>query len=256
MKAPIGIFDSGIGGLSLLPAISELLPQENLIYLADQAFAPYGQKTESSILKRTQQICDQLEEMHCKLIVAACNTVTTQVIDQLRTKFTLPFVGIEPAIKPAAQQSKNKIIGVLATQGTLQSALYKQSASRYASACKIVEKPGTGLVDHIEQGDLQSRDLCRLVEQSLRPMIDEEIDTLILGCTHYPLIRSLIEEFLPEEIQIIDNSHSVAKQVQRKLVEQCLETTTTESGQITYYSTARHHHMDVFVNQSIDYLPL
>lgn len=256
MKAPIGIFDSGIGGLSLLPAISELLPQENLIYLADQAFAPYGQKTESAILKRTQQICDQLVKMECKLIVVACNTVTTQVIDQLRDKFALPFVGIEPAIKPAAQQSKNKIIGVLATQGTLQSALYKQSTFRYAAACKIVEKPGTGLVDHIEKGDLRSRDLYRLVEQSLRPMIDEGIDTLILGCTHYPLIRSLIEEFLPKEIQIIDNSHSVAKQLQCKLVEQCLETTTTEPGQITYYSTARHHHMDVFVNQSIDYLPL
>ena len=256
MRAPIGIFDSGIGGLSLLPAINDLLPMENLIYLADQAFAPYGQKTASAILTRTQQICDQLVKMECKLVVVACNTVTTQVIDQLRAEFNLPFVGIEPAIKPAAKQSKNKIIGVLATQGTLQSDLYKQSAFRYAAGCKIVERPGTGLVDHIEKGDLQSRDLRRLVKHSLCPMIDEGIDTLILGCTHYPLIRSLIEEFLPKEIQIIDNSHSVAKQVHRRLIEQNLQSTTTDEGRITYYSTARHHHMDAFVTQSIDYLPL
>ena len=116
---------------------------------------------------------------------------------------------------------------------------------------KIVEKPGTGLVDHIEKGTY-NRGLCRLVDT--RPMIDEGIDTLILGCTHYPLIRSLIEEFLPKEIQIIDNSHW--RQTIATQVTQCLETTTTEPGQITYYSTARHHHMDVFVNQSIDYLPL
>jgi glutamate racemase len=215
---PIGIFDSGIGGTSIWTAIHQLLPNEKTIYLADTKNAPYGQKTKQEIVDLSKKNVDFLLDMGCKLIVVACNTATTNAIKELREQYTVPFIGIEPAIKPAATNSKTQTIGILATQGTLNSELFNKATEMYQDT-KIIEQVGHGLVPLIENGDLNSPEMAQLLESYLRPMIEANIDYLVLGCSHYPYLIPQIKKILPEHIQIIDSGEAVAKQTQNVLRE-------------------------------------
>jgi glutamate racemase len=215
---PIGVFDSGIGGTSIWTAIHQLLPNEKTIYLADSKNAPYGQKTKQEIVALSKKNVDFLLDMGCKLIVVACNTATTNAIKELREQYTVPIIGIEPAIKPAATNSKTQTIGILATQGTLNSELFNKATEMYQDT-KIIEQVGHGLVPLIENGDLNSPEMAQLLESYLRPMIEANIDYLVLGCSHYPYLIPQIKKILPEHIHIIDSGEAVAKQTQNILRE-------------------------------------
>ncbi|MFV8371028.1 glutamate racemase [Flavobacterium sp. LB2P74] len=213
---PIGIFDSGIGGTSIWKAIHQLLPNEKTIYLADSKNAPYGQKSKEEIVALSMKNTDFLLEMNCKLIVIACNTATTNAIQELRAKYDIPFIGIEPAIKPAVTHSKTQIIGILATLGTLNSELFNKTTEKYQDT-KIIEQVGHGLVQLIENGDINSPEMTKLLHSYLTPMIEANIDYLVLGCSHYPYLIPQIKKIIPEHIQIIDSGEAVAKQTQNIL---------------------------------------
>jgi glutamate racemase len=213
---PIGVFDSGIGGTSIWKAIHDLLPNEQTIYLADSKNAPYGQKTKAEIIALSMKNTDLLIEMGCKLIVVACNTATTNAIQELRAKYDIPFIGIEPAIKPAATNSKTETIGILATKGTLNSELFNKTAEKYQDI-KIIEQIGYGLVQLIEDGQINSLEMTQLLYSYLKPMIDANIDYLVLGCSHYPYLIPQIKKILPEHIHIIDSGQAVARQTQKIL---------------------------------------
>lgn len=215
---PIGVFDSGIGGTSIWSAIHDLLPNEKTIYLADSKNAPYGQKSKEEIVALSKKNVDLLLEMNCKLIVVACNTATTNAIQELRASYDIPFIGIEPAIKPAANNSKTEVIGILATKGTLNSELFNKTAEMFQNT-KIIEQVGYGLVQLIEDGNLYSLEMTTLLESYLHPMIEANIDYLVLGCSHYPYLIPQIKKILPEHIQIIDSGEAVARQTQNILRE-------------------------------------
>jgi len=215
---PIGIFDSGIGGTSIWREIHQILPNEKTIYLADSKNAPYGQKTKDEIVALSIKNTDLLLAMDCKLIVVACNTATTNAIEELRAKYAVPFIGIEPAIKPAAANSKTQTIGILATQGTLNSALFHKTAEMFHDT-KIIEQVGHGLVKLIEDGEINSPEMTQLLHSYLTPMIEANVDYLVLGCSHYPYLIPQIKKILPPHIQVIDSGEAVAKQVQNILKE-------------------------------------
>ena len=210
---PIGLFDSGIGGTSIWKAIHDLLPNESTIYLADSKNAPYGQKSKEEIIALSCKNTEILLAQNCKLIVVACNTATTNAIKELRAKYDVPFIGIEPAIKPAALNSKTQTIGILATKGTLNSALFSETLLKYQEV-KIVEQIGHGLVQLIENGDIDSPEMSELLQTYLEPMIQANIDYLVLGCSHYPYLIPQIKKILPDSIQIIDSGEAVARQTE------------------------------------------
>lgn len=215
---PIGIFDSGIGGTSIWTAIHQLLPNEKTIYLADSKNAPYGQKSKAEIIALSCKNTELLLDMGCKLIVVACNTATTNAIQELRAKYDVPFIGIEPAIKPAATHSKTQTIGILATQGTLNSELFNKTSEMYQDT-KIIEQVGHGLVQLIESGNIDSPEMTKLLQDYLEPMTEKNIDYLVLGCSHYPYLIPKIKKILPPEIQIIDSGEAVARQTKNVLKE-------------------------------------
>lgn len=233
---PIGIFDSGIGGTSIWAAIHHLLPQEKTIYLADSKNAPYGQKSKAEIIALCVKNTDFLLKMDCKLIVVACNTATTNAIQELRTKYNLPFIGIEPAIKPAATNSKTQTVGILATQGTLNSALFNKATEMYQDT-KIIEQVGHGIVQLIENGNINSPEMTQLLDSYLKPMIEENIDYLVLGCSHYPYLIPQIKRILPSHIQIIDSGEAVARQVKNILKEK-VGFSTTEKNEPLFYTNS------------------
>ena len=233
---PIGIFDSGIGGTSIWSAIHHLLPNEKTIYLADSKNAPYGQRTKEEIVALSKKNVDFLLEMNCKLIVVACNTATTNAIVELRADYDIPFIGIEPAIKPAANNSKTQVIGILATKGTLNSELFNKTAEMFQNT-KIIEQVGYGLVQLIEDGNLNSPEMTQLLESYLQPMIDANIDYLVLGCSHYPYLIPQIKKILPEHIQIIDSGEAVARQTQNILREKVGFTDNQKSEPVFYVNS-------------------
>lgn len=212
IKQPIGVFDSGIGGTTVLLELSKILPHEDFIYFADSANAPYGPKSKDEIRALCCKNVDWLLERDCKLIVVACNTATTNAISYLRDRYKIPFIGIEPAIKPAALHSKTKQVGVLATEGTLASPLFHKTMQSHASQVEIHEVIGKGLVEYIEQGDFDSDALVQLLSSYVNPLLEKKIDYLVLGCTHYPYLKPLLNKLLPKEISIIDSGLAVAKQ--------------------------------------------
>ncbi len=209
---PIGIFDSGVGGTSIWKEIHKLLPNEHTIYLADSANAPYGQKGKDAIINLSIKNTEYLINKGCKLIVVACNTATTNAIDLLRSSYNVPFIGIEPAIKPAAINTKTNAIGILATKGTLSSALFSKTSGLFAKNVTVIEQQGEGIVELIETGELFSEEMKTLLGIYLKPMIDANIDYLVLGCTHYPYLMPLLIDILPNHVKIIDSGEAVARQ--------------------------------------------
>ena len=217
-KQPIGVFDSGIGGTSIWKEIHNLLPNEKTIYLADSKNAPYGEKSKEEIIQLSIKNTDFLLKMNCKLIVVACNTATTNAIRELRANYDVPFIGIEPAIKPAAINSKTQVIGILATKGTLNSELFHKTTEMFQHT-KIIEQIGYGLVELIENGQINSPEMTQLLHSYLNPMIEANIDFLVLGCSHYPYLIPQIRNIIPDHIQIIDSGLAVARQTQNLLKE-------------------------------------
>lgn len=215
---PIGLFDSGVGGTSIWREIHQLLPNEDTIYLADSKNAPYGIKSKDEIIALCKKNTDLLLSMGCKLIVVACNTATTNAIKELRAQYDVPFIGIEPAIKPAALKSKSGKIGILATKGTLNSELFNKAVETFQDI-EIVEQVGTGLVELIEGGEKDSPEMEALLKKYLSPMVDAGIDYLVLGCSHYPYLIPNIRKIIPQDIRIIDSGEAVARQSQHILAE-------------------------------------
>lgn len=233
---PIGVFDSGVGGTSIFKELHQLLPNESVIYLADSKNAPYGTKSKEEIIYLSVKNTELLIKMDCKLIVVACNTATTNAISHLRTHYKLPFIGIEPAIKPAALQTQTKCIGILATKGTLSSALFHKTTNLYSQNIKVIEQIGTGIVELIENGKLHSAELKALLTAYMQPMIEAQIDYLVLGCTHYPYVIPILKTILPENIQIIDSGLAVAKQTNTVLIQQQLMSNTVKRATIEFYT--------------------
>ncbi|MES2410893.1 MAG: glutamate racemase [Bacteroidota bacterium] len=234
---PIGLFDSGIGGTSIWAAIHDLLPNEDTIYLADSKNAPYGQKSKEEIIELSIKNTEFLLNQNAKIIVVACNTATTNAIRELRAKYDVPFIGIEPAIKPAAINSQKHVIGILATQGTLNSELFHQTAEKFHDT-KIIEQIGHGLVSLIEKGEMNSSEMNSLLHQYLEPMIDANIDYLVLGCSHYPYLIPQIKKILPKDIEIIDSGEAVARQTRSVLLERNALTNEKHNGKSIFYSNA------------------
>lgn len=214
---PIGIFDSGVGGLSIWKEIIELLPLENTIYLADSKNAPYGEKSKEDILQLCKKNTEKLIQLGCKIIVVACNTATTNAIKTLRATYNIPFIGIEPAIKPAALQTQSKVIGILATRGTLNSSLFAETSKKHMEGINIIETVGKGLVPLIEENRLDSEEMTQLLTSYITPMLSENIDHLVLGCSHYPFLIPQIKKITGNAIIIIDSGAAVAKQTKAVL---------------------------------------
>lgn len=234
---PIGLFDSGIGGTSIWKAVNALLPNENTIYLADSKNAPYGEKTKDEIIALSCKNTELLLNKNCKIIVVACNTATTNAISELRRKYKVPFIGIEPAIKPAALHSKTHKIGILATKGTLNSELFNKNVEKFQDI-QIIEQIGFGLVELIENGDINSHEMHQLLDDYLAPMIEANIDYLVLGCSHYPYLIPQIKKILPSHIKIIDSGEAVAKQTMTILKEKVGLNTSSDEILNTFYTNS------------------
>lgn len=232
----IGIFDSGIGGTSIFQEIHKLLPYENTIYLADSKNAPYGNKPKEDILQLSIKNTELLLERDCKLIVVACNTATTNAIKYLRDHYDVPFIGIEPAIKPAALNTKTKTVGILATKGTLSSELFHNTSDLYAQGIKVIEQIGEGIVPLVESGQIDSDVMKALLHTYMQPMIDANIDYLVLGCTHYPYLIPNLIEILPNDVKIIDSGQAVAKQTKAVLEQYDLLNTRIKTPKNLFYS--------------------
>lgn len=227
----IGIFDSGAGGLSVWKELIKTMPSEDYFYISDAAYCPYGRKSKEMILKRASAISRFLIERGAEIIVVACNTATAAAIDGLRQTFDIPFVGMEPAVKPAAALTKTGVIGVLATHGTLQGSLYKATSEKYArrKEVKIIEEVGDGLVELVEAGDLQSPEAEALVKKYTDPMIEAGADCVVLGCTHYPFLEHLIRKVSSDKLIVINPAPAVAKRA-RQLLEKVRETAISAQG--------------------------
>ncbi|MDD2048475.1 glutamate racemase [Pseudomonas putida] len=223
VAAPIGVFDSGVGGLSVLAEIQRLLPNESLLYVADCGHIPYGEKSPEFIRQRCRLVAEFFREHGAKAMVLACNTATVAAVADLREHYPdWPLVGMEPAVKPAAAATRSGVVGVLATTGTLQSAKFAALLDRFANDVQVVTQPCPGLVECIEAGDLGSPVLRDLLQGYVNPLLAAGCDTLILGCTHYPFLKPLLAQMVPPSIAIIDTGAAVARQLQRLLGERQL----------------------------------
>ena len=208
---PIGVIDSGFGGLTVWRELVHILPHETVLYFGDSGFCPYGSKPASEITRRVKTIVDFLIEKRCKLVVVACNAITASSIEFLRSHYPIPFVGMEPAVKPALQQTRTRAIGVLATQQTLQGKLFNRTKATYGQGITVIEQVGHGLVEKVEALDFESASTMQLLQTYLQPMIAKNIDFLVLGCTHYPFLEPCIRRILGNTIPILNPAPAVAQ---------------------------------------------
>lgn len=236
-NAPIGVFDSGVGGLSVLREIRALMPNENLLYVADSAFAPYGEKGASVIQQRSLILSEFLLEQGAKAIVVACNTATAAAIQLLRSRLSVPVIGMEPAVKPAVAATRSGVVGVLATQGTLTSAKFAALLGRFGSETTVVTQPCPGLVERVEQGELDSIKTRKLIRRYTGPMLAKGADTIILGCTHYAFLRPVIQELTGSRIALIDTGAAVARHLHQRLLQSRIDTHSTESGETRFWTS-------------------
>ncbi|HEY3599613.1 MAG TPA: glutamate racemase [Paraburkholderia sp.] len=243
--APVGIFDSGLGGLSVLRAVQAQLPGEALIYVADSLYAPYGERDDDFIADRTLAIGEWLVAGGAKALVVACNTATAQSIALARERLPIPLIGVEPGIKPAALQSKTHVAGVLATQVTLRSARFLALQERYAADCRFICQPGHGLVQAVERCDIDSPELRALLQSYLQPMLDDGADTLVLGCTHYPFLDATIRDIVGDRLALVDTSVAIARQLERVLEQHGLRAAPDPAGTAAprFYSTSDGAHL-------------
>ncbi|BDG02762.1 glutamate racemase [Anaeromyxobacter oryzae] len=227
---PIGVFDSGVGGLSVLRHVRARLPHEDLLYLADSAHAPYGDRSPAWIRARSVQLCEWLVSHGAKAIVVACNTATAAAASALRAHLTLPVIAMEPAVKPAAAATRSGVVGVLATSGTLESARFAALLDRFTAGIEVLAQPCPGLVEVIERGELDGSATRALVARFVRPLLTRGVDTIVLGCTHYPFVRDVIAAAAGPGVAIVDTGPAVAQQVERRLSEAGLLTPALAPG--------------------------
>jgi glutamate racemase len=237
----IGVFDSGVGGLSILDEALRQLPQHDYIYLADSANAPYGEKSGAWIAARSLSLCQYLADSGCDAIVVACNTATAEAIQQIRNVIKVPVVGVEPGIKPAAMQSHNGIVGVLATEATLKSDKFNALLATLPSNCRFIKQAGAGLVPLIEAGDADGEEALDLLAKHLEPIQDAGADTIVLGCTHYPFLRKAIRKLLGDSITLIDTSEAVVRQLKRQLELQDQSLVGDSHGSVRFISSKEDH---------------
>jgi len=242
---PIGIFDSGIGGITIYDEIHKLLPNENMIYLADSKNAPYGGKSKEKIIEYSVKNTEFLLENKCKIIVVACNTASTNAVKYLRSHYKVPIIRVQPAIKPAALKSKTKTVGILATNGTLESELLHETSQKFAQGVRVIKQIGEGLVALIESGKIQSKEMTILLNTYIEPMLKENIDFLVLGCTHYPFLIPQIKNIVGDKVTIIDSGEAIARQTKVILEKENLINKTDKN--IT---------RDFYINKSPDVLQI
>lgn len=238
-KSPIGIFDSGVGGLSVLRAVRAQMPEESVIYFGDQGHIPYGPRPMEQIREFSEAITNFLLERDAKIIVVACNTASAAALKYLRERFpAMQFVGMEPAVKPAAETTQTGKVGVLATPATFQGALYASVVERFANGVELFQDTCPGLVQQIEGGKLDGGPVTRkILEDALHPMLEKNIDTVVLGCTHYPFVIPLIEEIVGENVRVIDPAPSVARQVKRLLEAGGTRSDSSVRGVVRFYTS-------------------
>jgi len=233
----IGVFDSGVGGLSVWREIAALLPGEDLIYFADQAHCPYGQRSLEEIRTLAEGIVRFLLDLGAKLIVVACNTASAAALYHLRERFDVPIVGMEPAVKPATERTRSGKVGVMATPATFQGEPFARLMRRFGSGVEVIRRVCPGLVERIEAGELDGPDIEPLLRSYLQPLVDEGVDVLVLGCTHYPFLRGAIEWVVGPRVEVIDPAPAVARQVQRVLARQGLLNPRQGEGRHVFYTS-------------------
>jgi glutamate racemase len=237
-NSPIGIFDSGIGGISVLRAIREQMPEESVIYFGDQGHIPYGPRPMEQIRYFSEAITRFLLEQGAKIIVVACNTASAAALKYLRENCPdVQFVGMEPAVKPAAEHTQTGKVGVLATPATFQGALYASVVERFANGVQLFQNTCNGLVQQIEQGNLRSSETRRILEDALLPMLEKNIDTVVLGCTHYPFVIPLIQQVVGDSVRVIDPAPAVAKQTARLLEAKGLRNNSGSKSRVEFYTS-------------------
>jgi glutamate racemase len=237
-SGPIGIFDSGVGGLSVLRAIRQILPGESLIYLADQAHVPYGPRSLEQVRAFSEGITRLFLSRDAKIIVVACNTASAAALHHLREEFPrVLFVGMEPAVKPAAEHTQSGVVGVLATPATFQGALYASVIERFANDVTVLQSTCPGLVMEVDAGNLDTSQVRDILEKALRPMLMEGIDTIVLGCTHFPFVIPTIEDIVGPSVRVIDPAPAIARQVERLLDANGLHSPRSASSEVRYLTT-------------------
>jgi glutamate racemase len=237
-SAPIGVFDSGVGGLSVLREIRYQIPQENLIFFADQLHVPYGSRPLAEVRKFSESISQFLLDQGVKLIVVACNTASAAALNFLRERFPeTPFVGMEPAVKPAAQGTHSGVVGVLATPATFQGRLYASVLERFANRVTVLQDTCPGLVSQIENGELKSNETRAILKKALTPMLENGIDRVVMGCTHYPFVIPLIQEIVGPHVEVIDPAPAVARQVARVLAARGSDIHLNDKGKTRYLTS-------------------
>jgi glutamate racemase len=246
--ALIGVFDSGVGGLSILDEALRQLPQHNYIYLADSANAPYGERSSDWITARSLVLCRHLRNQGCDAIVVACNTATAEAIAQIRHELAIPVIGVEPGIKPAAMQSQNGIVGVLATEATLKSDKFNALLATLPNHCQFIKQAGAGLVPLIEAGNANSEETSELLARHLEIIQKAGADTLVLGCTHYPFLRMAIRKLLGESITLIDTSEAVVRQLKRQLEANVLRQANDQNLNLTFISSKDEYSLLAMAN--------
>lgn len=240
MKAanPIGVFDSGVGGLSVLREIRRELPGENLLYVADSGHAPYGDKPGHQIETRSIAIVEFLLGQNAKAIVVACNTATTMAVETLRSRYSVPIVAMEPAVKPAAMHTRSGVVGVLATSRTLGSDSFAKLSARFGADVSLLMQACPGLVEQVEAGDLSGSKTRALVERYVAPLLEKNADTLVLGCTHYPFLAPLIQEIAGPSVTIINPAPAVARELRRRLASIGMLSDESGTGSEQFWTSA------------------
>ena len=237
--SPIGVFDSGVGGLSVLRAIRQQMPSQPVIFLADQAHVPYGPRDLQEVRSFAEHITRFLLAGGARMVVVACNAASAAALYSLRSTFPeIPFVGMEPAVKPAAEKTASGVVGVLATPATFQGALYASVVDRFAQGVRILQDTCPGLVAEIEAGNLQGPSTRAILEKALKPMLAQGIDTVVLGCTHYPFVIPLIQEIVGPGVRVIDPAPAVARQVSRQLIVHGWAASGLQPGALQIYTSA------------------
>ncbi|NLB18224.1 MAG: glutamate racemase, partial [Syntrophomonadaceae bacterium] len=234
---PIGLFDSGVGGISVMKELRKLLPSEDLIYFADSANFPYGNNPPDFIRERAQAISDFMLSQSVKLLVVACNTASVAALNEIRQTLDVPVVGIEPAIKPATTLTRNGRVGVLATGVTLAGERFTSLVERFANGVEVHTQACPGLAEMVEAGKLENEDTNKLLSAYLDKLLAQEVDTIVLGCTHYPFLRPEVEKLVGESIDVIDTGSAVSQQVARVLAANQLLASIDGPGREIFYTS-------------------
>ena len=245
----MGVFDSGVGGLSVLRALREELPHEHFLYVGDSGCAPYGDRSPEFVIERANTITEFLAREGAKAIVVACNTATAVAVESLRARFAVPIVAIEPAVKPAASRTRSRVVGVLATTGTLSSPNMTKLLANYGSDVEFVIQPCPGLADQVEKGELDSDETRSLVKRYVRPIVDKGADIVVLGCTHYPFLRALIQEVAGPAVDVIDPATPVARELRRRLESTGLLNEADGNGTERFWTTGQVEVVQPIVRQ-------